>query len=185
MRHKLDRGKFIRDIVIILLSVVITILMIRIGGLQEILSVAQEAAIIGSVIAGFFFTSIFTIAPAAIALAEISQHASSWSVALWGGLGAACGDLILFLFVRDVFLDDLRAALPIRRIKRFLSPLHYGSARWIVPMVGALIIASPLPDELGISLMGMSKIRLWQFFIISFVMNALGIFAIASVAHMI
>ena len=184
-RRKHDRGKLLRDIVIIALSIVITVLLIRIGALQEFLSVAQEAAIIGSFIAGIFFTSVFTLAPAAIALAEISQHAPPMAVALWGGLGAACGDLVLFLFVRDVFSRDLSEALPMRHIRRYLSPLHYGSARWILPFVGALIIASPLPDELGIGLMGLSKIRPWQFVIVSFVMNAIGIYGIAIVARAI
>ncbi len=182
-RLRVDRGKFFRDIIIILLSVVITVMLVRIGALQEILSVAEEATFIGSFIAGIFFTSVFTLAPAAIALAEISQFAPPLSVALWGGLGAACGDLILFLFVRDVFADDFAAVFPLRRLKRLLSPLHYGSARWLLPLIGALIIASPLPDELGIGIMGMSKIKLWQFFIVSFVMNALGILAIAAIAH--
>ncbi|MBI5470326.1 hypothetical protein HY968_03365 [Candidatus Kaiserbacteria bacterium] len=183
--RKHDRGKFVRDLVIVALSIVITLLLVRIGALQEFLSVAQEAAIIGSFVAGIFFTSVFTLAPAAIALAEISQHSAPLTVALWGGLGAACGDLVLFLFVRDVFSQDLSEALPLRRIRRFLSPLHYGSAGWLLPFVGALIIASPLPDELGIGLMGLSKIRPLQFVIVSFIMNAIGIYAIALVARAI
>jgi uncharacterized membrane protein YdjX (TVP38/TMEM64 family) len=137
----------------------------------------------GSFVAGIFFTSVFTIAPASIALGEISRHTPALTVALWGGMGAACGDLVLFLFVRDIFARDLEDVLPMGRIKRFFSPLHYGSARWFLPLIGALIIASPLPDELGIGLMGASKVRVWQFIPISFVMNVLGILAVAAIAN--
>jgi hypothetical protein len=43
-------------------------------------------------------------------------------------------------------------------------------------VLGAFIIASPLPDELGLTLMGMSKVRLAVLVPVSFVMNAVGIY---------
>lgn len=53
---------------------------------------------------------------------------------------------------------------------------------WLLPVIGAAVIASPLPDEAGVSLLGLSKIRKWQFFAITFALNAVGIFLIVSVA---
>ena len=46
---------------------------VEVGVVQDIVSAVDELKIIGSLIAGFFFTSAFTIAPAAIALTEISK----------------------------------------------------------------------------------------------------------------
>jgi hypothetical protein len=51
--------------------------------------------------------------------------------------------------------------------------------------MGGLIIASPLPDELGLALMGFVKTNNWTFAIISILCNALGIFVIAVVARAI
>jgi hypothetical protein len=49
--------------------------------------------------------------------------------------------------------------------------------------VGAIIIASPLPDELGLALLGVSTLSRPQFFLLSFAMNSLGIFIILLVAQ--
>jgi hypothetical protein len=47
---------------------------------------------------------------------------------------------------------------------------------------GAVIIASPLPDEAGVSLLSLSKLKNWQFILLSFVLNATGIFIIVTLA---
>ncbi len=53
------------------------------------------------------------------------------------------------------------------------------------PMLDALIIASPLPDEFGVSLLGLSKVRVAVLLPIAFVMNFLGILAVAGVASVL
>ncbi|OGG78335.1 hypothetical protein A3A36_01445 [Candidatus Kaiserbacteria bacterium RIFCSPLOWO2_01_FULL_52_12b] len=50
--------------------------------------------------------------------------------------------------------------------------------KWLIPFVGALIIASPLPDEAGLAMMGLSKMKTSVFIPISFALNFLGILAI-------
>ena len=52
-------------------------------------------------------------------------------------------------------------------------------------MLGAAIIASPLPDEIGLSLMGMSKTRVAVLIPVSFAMNALGICLLAQFASLL
>src|SRR3990167_7131268 len=58
-----------------------------------------------------------------------------------------------------------------------------GGFWWVIPALGAVIIASPLPDELGLIMMGLSHIRTATFIVLSFMMNAAGIFAIATAAQ--
>ena len=48
--------------------------------------------------------------------------------------------------------------------------------------MGGLIIASPFPDELGIGLLGFSKMRTRWFVLLSFTFNFIGIFLIGLVA---
>ncbi len=176
-------GNFIRDLVIVVLGIIVTILLIRIGFLEQFLSVAQQGVYIGSLISGIFFTSVFTIAPASLALAELANTADPWAVAFWGALGACLGDLILFLFVRDVFVEDLNKVIRRKKIKKFFARFHFSAARWMAPVIGAIIIASPLPDELGLGLMGLAKTKIWQLMLITFVMNFIGILAIAWLVH--
>ena len=129
-------------------------------------------------IAGFFFTSLLTITPAGIAFAEMAHVAPLMQIATWGAAGAVLGDLILFLFVRDAISQDLMTMLRgswIRKLKAlFKSPF----LSWAVPVAGALAIASPLPDEVGLAMLGLSKTDLRFLIPVSYAMNFLGILLI-------
>jgi hypothetical protein len=70
-------------------------------------------------------------------------------------------------------------------VKHFFHSLHLGFMKWLSPIVGALIIASPLPDEFALTLMGLSKVRLAVLIPISFIMNMLGIYFIVWFSHII
>ncbi|KKW19382.1 MAG: hypothetical protein UY63_C0015G0023, partial [Parcubacteria group bacterium GW2011_GWA2_51_10] len=72
--------------------------------------------------------------------------------------------------------------LSTHKYRRFGAIFKRRMFRWAIPFVGALIIASPLPDELGITLMGVSKMRASSLVAISYVMNSLGIAVIAAIA---
>jgi hypothetical protein len=171
-----------RDLLIVAISIVLAVIFVKIGVLQSFLTITEEIQIISSFIAGLFFTSIFTIAPASITLAHIGEHMNPPTVALWGAVGAMLGDLIIFFFIRDVFADDLMGALKASRFRKSLHNLRFGFLRWVAPLVGAIVIASPLPDEIGLTLMGLSKVRTIYLIPLAFVLNFLGIFVLVTVA---
>ena len=54
-----------------------------------------------------------------------------------------------------------------------------------MPVLGTLVIASPLPDELGVAMLGLAKTDKKSFLIISYLGNFLGILAIGGVARLI
>lgn len=51
---------------------------------------------------------------------------------------------------------------------------------WIIMPIGAIIIASPFPDELGVSLIGLSKLSTGKFILLSYILNSIGIFLVVS-----
>ena len=53
---------------------------------------------------------------------------------------------------------------------------------FFTPLIAGLIIASPLPDELGVTMLGLSKIKDKTFLLISFIANGVGILAVGWVA---
>jgi uncharacterized membrane protein YdjX (TVP38/TMEM64 family) len=183
--HRAKMGNLWRDVVIVVFGIVITLLLVRMGALQELLTIKQEYAYIGSFIAGIFFTSVFTIAPASIVLAAMTHVEAPLTVALWAALGAMLGDLVLFLFIRDVFAEDMESVVQVRKWKKILARPHLGFLRWLLPLIGALIIASPLPDELGIALLGFSKTRTYLLMPIAFAMNFIGVLVLAFAAAQI
>jgi hypothetical protein len=179
------RRNFREDIVAICIGIFLAWVLITSGLFAQLLASTDAGKIFESFFVGLFFTSAFTIAPASVFLAELSQTISPWVVAFFGALGAMCGDLILFLFIRDRFAEDIKGMFPRTAVHRFLHSFHLGFWKWLAPLLGALIIASPLPDELGVSLLGLSKTRIAVFLPISFVMNFLGVLLVAGVASLL
>ncbi len=170
----------IRDLSIILLSIVAAVLVVHGGFVDWMLSIF-ESPLLASFIAGIFFTSLLTLAPASIVLAELGTHGAPLEIALFGALGAVVGDMILFIFVKDNISKDIEALLK-KGVRHYhLDQLHSKYSRWILPVVGAFIIASPLPDELGIMLMGAAKMKTRYIIPVSFVMNFIGVLAVIAV----
>jgi len=172
-----------RDMFFIAISLLVAFVLVQLGVANQIVSLSQSGRIVGSFLSGIFFTSAFTIAPSSIAIALLSKTTPILLLAFCGALGAVLGDMILFLFIRDRFADDLEAVLHHYHEKKLTRFFHHKFFRWLTPLVGALVIASPLPDELGITMMGVAKIRTWNLVAISFTMNFLGILLVAFVAH--
>jgi len=57
--------------------------------------------------------------------------------------------------------------------------------RWSLPIIGAFIIASPFPDEIGVALMGLSKIKNYQFVLLSLLLDIGGVFLLVSAFSLI
>lgn len=137
---------------------------------------------LGAAITGVFFVSTFTVAPASLVLFHLAQEFNPVLIAASAGLGALLGDLLIFRFLRDGVFEELRPLVS------GFGESHLGTLfrtpyfAWLMPVIGAAIIASPLPDEIGIGLLGLSRMKLWQFALLAFALNALGIFAIVTVA---
>lgn len=175
--HKPHLG---RDILILAASITFAVFIAQneLVGFLRTGFVPVEAFIIG-----FFFTSLLTITPAGVAFAEMAHTVPSIQLAAWGAAGAMIGDVLLFLFVRDAISQDLMMMLRgswLRKIKAlFKSPF----LSWAVPVAGALVIASPLPDEVGLAMLGLSKTDLRFLIPVSYAMNFLGILLISWSVH--
>ncbi|MDP2934019.1 MAG: hypothetical protein Q8N81_07910, partial [bacterium] len=99
-----------------------------------------------------------------------------------GGLGALIGDLIIFRFVKDRVSEHFYYLMRVSKSERLFSIFKLKLFRWIIPFVGALIIASPLPDEIGVTMLGLSKMKNSYFILLSFLLNSAGILIIGLIA---
>lgn len=142
---------------------------------------------VGAFLTGVFFVSAFTVAPALVVLYHLADLLNPWYVALLAGAGSVVGDYIIFRFLKDELYKELEplfssvsTLLGKRLIGRLFQTPYF---IWALPILGAFIIASPIPDEVGIGLLGLSKIKAWQFLLLTFVLNALGIFAVIVLAR--
>lgn len=136
----------------------------------------------GALITGVLFVSTFTVAPAVAILYHLAQILNPWGIAVMAGLGAMIGDYIIFKFIRDQIFDELKPLFDKfggTLIKKLFFTPYFS---WLVPILGAAVIASPIPDEVGVSMMSISKIKSWQFILITFALNAVGIFLVVALA---
>lgn len=152
------------------------------GILGRTLVYVGDLRFVESFIAGILFTSAFTTAPAIVILGNIAQHSSPTSVALVGAMGAVFGDLLLFSFIRDRVSEDLFSLLGENGAQRVRKIFERRLFHWFSPLVAGFIIASPLPDEMAVLLLGFANTRTPIFVLYSFVANFIGIFLVCWLA---
>ncbi len=184
-KDKKNAYALIHDIVMIAIGIAIAIFLSKIGAIDILVNALRDYYIFASFFAGIFFTSAFTLAPASISLIHIAQSAPAHSVIFWGGLGAMCGDMILLFFIKDRFAKDIMSAIKPSKMRHILRSFHFGFLKWLSPILGALIIASPLPDEFGIALLGLSKVKLGVLIPITLLMNMLGIYLLIQFSYLL
>ena len=92
------------------------------------------------------------------------------------------GDLLIFRFVKDKLSEDLLNLIKTSKSERLTSVIKIRGLKWMMPLIGALIIASPLPDEIGVAMLGLSKMKNSLFIPLSFALNSAGILVIGLIA---
>jgi len=144
-----------------------------------------ELGYFGAFIAGMLFVSTFTVATGAIILLVLAERLSPLEIGIVAGLGAVVGDITIFRLIKDHILEEVTPIYNHFGGKHVTSLFHTKYFSWTLPVIGAIIIATPFPDEIGVSLMGISKMKTYQFLVISFILNALGIFLVVSASSII
>ena len=128
----------------------------------------------GIFITGLFYVSTFTVVPALAVLYEFTIIHSTFTVAIIAGLGSVVGDFLIFRFIRDEVVEELKPLFEKLETSTIYSLFHTPYFFWFTPILGALIIASPFPDEIGIGILRISHIKRWQFILLSFFLNTIG-----------
>lgn len=165
---------------LLFLSIIAAFLLSQFQPFHDFLKHLGNFGYLSAFVAGILFVSMFTMATATIILLILAETLSPIEIGIIAGLGAVVGDVAILRFMKDNLIKEVEDIY-----KHFGGPhlskvFHTKYCRWTLPVLGAVIIASPLPDELGISLMGLTKIKTYQFLILSFFLNSAGIFLIIS-----
>lgn len=135
---------------------------------------------VGAFLAGMLFVSTFTVATGAVILLVLAEVLSPLEIGIAAGLGAVVGDMTIFRFIKDNLIAEIEPIYDKLGGDHLTKILHTKYFSWTLPVIGAIIIASPFPDEIGVSLLGISKMKLYKFLLLSFVLNAVGIFIVVS-----
>lgn len=168
---------------IFVLSLILLIIFIDSPLIRNTVNIIGNFGYIGAFLTGIFFVSIFTAAPATVVLYNFANKLNPYEVALLAGIGAVVGDFLIFKALKSGLFEELQPLVKKTDVFKKIGVIFrtpYFS--WIIPIIGAILVASPVPDEFGIGMLGLSRIKTWQFILITFALNALGIFLIVSFA---
>lgn len=168
---------------IFILGVVVAIVITRLGFFSHVIELSQSFKLLGAFVAGIFFTSLLTTPAATVAFYEFAQAGTNiFPMAVVGGLGAVVGDLLIFRFLQFGMGDEIGNFLA-RHAHGFRRLMHYRIFSITMVAFGAMIIMSPLPDELGLALMQLGHVKPKLLASLSFVFNMFGILLIALIAR--
>lgn len=136
---------------------------------------------------GILYVYGFTAALSTGALLAIAEQQNIFITGIIAGLGALMGDLIIFKFVRGTFNEELKQLGKIRFMKKARKFLkEHATLNRAVPLIAYIIIASPLPDEIGVSLVAAYKdTNTKAFSILAFLLNTIGIFTILIIGKVV
>lgn len=134
--------------------------------------------------AGIFFVSIFTVAPASVVIYDLAKELNPFYVAIFAGAGAVLGDYLIFRYLKDHVFEELQPLFSKITFKGvFARTFRTPFFAWAIPLAGAAIIASPFPDEAGIVMLGLSDVKKWQFILVTFLLNSVGILLVITLAE--
>src|SRR3989338_7117944 len=108
---------------------------------------------LGAFLTGIFFVSSFTVAPAAVVLFHLAENLNALEVALLAGAGGVIGDYLIFRFLKDRVFSELAPVLHKLKMPKVRGIFRSPYFAWFPPVFGAVIIASPFPDEVGLSML--------------------------------
>lgn len=173
----------LKDSSLIFGSIALAVFLLLNPVVDQILASTMQVDVLVSFLAGVFVTSVLTAPSAVVVFGELGGVMSPWLIAFVGAFGSVCGDLILFRFVRSHFTEDINVFVRSHTFKKLFSFSRFKTFRWLLPFIGGILIASPLPDELGVTLLGVTKLPTKFFMIISYFSNFVGILLIALIGQ--
>ncbi len=133
----------------------------------------------GAFLAGLLYPYALTSAAGTGILLILAKEQNLLLAGVIAGIGALISDIILFLFVTHSFSDEVQK-LSKETVVRTVNRCIPDSIRvYLLATFTGLLIASPLPTEIGILLMtSIKNISFKKFIIIIYILHASAIFII-------
>lgn len=156
----------------------LTILALNTALVTAVLEWFKGAGLLGGFIAGLMSVSMFTTAPALVLLTAITQHSTTWQLVLVASLGSILGDWIIIKFLEDEVASEMKPILRRYHILPVIRKFRRSKSRWLISLLGAIVLALPLPDEFGIALMDISHFKRKHLLIVCFILNTIGIYVL-------
>lgn len=161
-------------------SIFVALILFLTGTFDLLANSLNGAGYPSAVIAGFLFPITFTAAASGLYLVELGTDLNPIIIALLAGFGAMLADLLMFRFINGTIIQELKLIMallvPPHRRKRMERLTRHRVFLLGIPFIASLLIASPLPDEIGVALFGLVNFKPKYLSLITYVLNTAGIF---------
>jgi hypothetical protein len=140
-------------------------------------------------LAGMLFCLGFTAPFGLFIIIEMASQLNPFLAAIVGGLGGLCMDMFLFEVARLSLKDELRRMASAGWFRNAIKLLYHEKISdtvrsYIVWVFAGFIIASPLPDEIGLTMLsGVATIDMRRLAVMCFVLDVLGILVVLLMAR--
>jgi hypothetical protein len=140
----------------------------------------------GTFLAGLLYPYALTSAAGTGILLILAKEQNILLAAVIAGIGALISDILIFLFVKHGFGDEvqkLSKETVVQTVNRWIPD----SVRvYLLATLASVLIASPLPTEIGIMLMtAIKNMSVKKFIIIVYILHATAIFVILLIGSII
>lgn len=139
----------------------------------------------GTFLAGILYAYGFTAAPATSILMILAKQQNIIFTGVIAGVGALTGDMLIFKFIKHSFKDEIKKLSKENFIIHIKTMMPKPIKKYLLPTIAGILIASPLPDEIGVSMLATTKISTKIFSILSYTLNTAGIFLILIIGKLI
>ncbi|MFH0889514.1 MAG: VTT domain-containing protein [Candidatus Aenigmatarchaeota archaeon] len=176
-----------RNLVLIFIATAFAVYIASTPQVAQLIESSGNLGYLGSFIAGFFFSSLFTVPPATVVLILLGKTHDPFMIALIGASGTAIADLIIFKFVKKSIANLSEEIIEVKLFIERYNPLHFSKDSKIVqrikshmlPILAGIIIASPIPDEIAIGMLGAANYSRNKMLVLAFTANFVGILVLA------
>ena len=167
-----------------IISIVAFVLVLDTALVQTVLEHLEGFGLIGVLIGSMMVTSFFTAAPGIALLLPLSQEFNPLVFGLVGGLGAMVGDWIILKIFEEKIAYELKPLIKKFGWGHILRRIRRKKERQRTLLLGMVVIITPLPDEMGIALMGLSRFPLSLLLILIYILNTLGLVVLAAATQL-
>lgn len=142
----------------------------------------KSLSYLGTFFAGVLFAFGFTAAFAVGFFIALNPQ-NIFLAAIIGGIGTLLANLLVFRLIKTSFIDEfnrLKHEHLVKEITKLIKrKVGLRISNYVLYLFAGIIIASPLPDEIGITMLaGLTSIRTKILGVITFLLSTLGIYII-------
>ena len=177
---KIKRHRLVRDFIIFLISIAAAIYLQNSSLADRFVGYFSGVYFIpAAFVMGVLFSLTFTAAISTSFFILLSETAHNpFIIAVIGGIGSVVANGIMYKLFHQEIMNDIELLEPKLAKNVAHKIMHSKLFVSFLPYLAALTLISPLPDEFGMLILSGSNFKYTKFFLLSFVMHAIGIFII-------